>query len=139
MKCLTMFFIILMVKSIKTEDVDTPGAISRCPEIKPANDTNLTIICKGRWFVMKMYSITSKESLHTCIVVDLLPFTENPSKISYNNTSELKGNVNIITTNVSAEIPGVFDFNDDLSLSTSSGDVTTFRSYAKVSVHLSIL
>lgn len=125
-----------MVKSDEVQDGgDVPKAIPKCPDIKPANNTNFINVCKGRWFVLKLYSVTQSEGLSSCVVVDLLTSPENPNKCLFNNTRKVRGNISSMSTNICMETPGVLDYNDDMHFATPSGEVSALRSYVKVSLY----
>lgn len=136
MKYIAIFFFASIFISIKTEDADTIKAISKCPEIKPTNNTHVNNVCKGRWFIMKKYAVLSSETLNTCELADFNS-TDHSNIFVYNMTSETKGKMNFMSSNVTVDTPGVLQFND-FYVSIQAGEVSSYRSYVKVNPNLII-
>ena len=127
MKIFAVYFFILMLKSTNGLTV-----LSSCPDIKPTENANVNDVCKGRWYVLKVYSTSPPPNPPTCIVTDSFP-TDDPNKFKVYNMGKSNGITNNVSVEVTVQSPGIVYFDGDLEAPAGpNGETKKFHTYFKV-------
>lgn len=128
MKYLTIFLFIFTSKNAFAQG---PTTLSSCPNVNPVENKNVDDVCKGRWYVLKVYSSPSPPHPQTCIVMESSP-TDDPTKFKINNMGKSNGMISNVTTIVTVESPGIIVFDGDLEAPDPTGGMKKIHTYVKV-------